>query len=68
MDLIQRINSLCASGLRAGSDADGILAKVVRYIKLAESLLPQKNGVNVDLNHLTWRLFQASKEGDVVEV
>jgi hypothetical protein len=31
------------------------------------SLLPQ-NGVNVDLNDLTWRLFQASKEGDVVEV
>jgi ankyrin repeat protein len=67
MDLIQRINSLCAGGLRAGSDADGILAKVVRYVKLAESLLPQ-NGVNVDLNHLTWRLIQASKEGDVVEV
>jgi ankyrin repeat protein len=67
MDLIQRINSLCAGGLRAGSDADSILAKVVCYVKLAESLLPQ-NRVNVNLNHLTWRLFQALKEGDVVEV
>ena len=35
IDLIQRINSLCADGLRARSDADGILAKVVHYVKLA---------------------------------
>jgi hypothetical protein len=68
MDLIQRINSLCAGGLRAGSDADGILGKVVHYVKLAESLLPHKNGVNVDLNRLTWKLHQSSRDGDDVAV